>query len=159
MVCGRVLWHLGYTTKPVRQLSPVLWGVSTHCLQQELSYRVKGVLTDGFDSTTKSMRMLFLEYTYASDALDQVIILHERHLKPLLPAPLPLTIAGELTLARMDSPSPGPSSLPAWQGDRGIQVGGLHDHYEHIGVTTHALHALIRQSWGLSGTIGVARGK
>jgi hypothetical protein len=27
--------------------------------QQELSYRVKGVLTDGFDSTTKSMRTLF----------------------------------------------------------------------------------------------------
>jgi hypothetical protein len=27
--------------------------------QQELSYRVKGVLTDGFDSTTKSLRTLF----------------------------------------------------------------------------------------------------
>ena len=27
--------------------------------QQEPSYRVKGVLTDGFDSTTKSMRTLF----------------------------------------------------------------------------------------------------
>jgi hypothetical protein len=28
-------------------------------LQQEPSYRVKGVLIDGFDSTTKSMRTLF----------------------------------------------------------------------------------------------------
>ena len=28
-------------------------------LQQEPSYRVRGVLTDGFDSTTKSMRTLF----------------------------------------------------------------------------------------------------
>jgi hypothetical protein len=28
-------------------------------LQQEPSYRVKGVLTDGFDSTTKSLRTLF----------------------------------------------------------------------------------------------------
>src|SRR5262249_57805281 len=27
--------------------------------QQEPSYRVKGVLTDGFDSTTKSLRTLF----------------------------------------------------------------------------------------------------
>jgi hypothetical protein len=28
-------------------------------LQQELSYRVRGILTDGFDSTVKSMRTLF----------------------------------------------------------------------------------------------------
>ena len=28
-------------------------------LQQEPSYRVRGILTDGFDSTTKSMRTLF----------------------------------------------------------------------------------------------------
>ena len=29
-------------------------------MQQEPSYRVRGILTDGFDSTTKSMRILFL---------------------------------------------------------------------------------------------------
>jgi hypothetical protein len=28
-------------------------------LQQEPAYRVRGILTDGFDSTTKSMRTLF----------------------------------------------------------------------------------------------------
>src|SRR4030095_4173876 len=34
-------------------------GFQRAAVQQEPSYRVKGVLTDGFDGTTKSMRTLF----------------------------------------------------------------------------------------------------
>ena len=60
MVCGRVLWHLGYTeaastvafTRSYREFQQA-------ALQQEPAYRVRGILTDGFDSTTSSMRMLF----------------------------------------------------------------------------------------------------
>jgi hypothetical protein len=60
IVRGRVLWHLGYTT----EASAVAFTQSYRAfqqaaLQQEPSYRVKGVLTDGFDSTTKSLRTLF----------------------------------------------------------------------------------------------------
>jgi hypothetical protein len=60
IVCGRVLWHLGYTeaastaafTQSYREFQQA-------ALQQEPSYRVRGILTDGFDSTTSSMRTLF----------------------------------------------------------------------------------------------------
>jgi hypothetical protein len=60
MVCGRVLWHLGYTaaastaafTQSYREFQQA-------ALQQEPLYRVRGILTDGFDSTTSSMRTLF----------------------------------------------------------------------------------------------------
>jgi len=60
IVCGRVLWHLGYTeaastaafTQSYREFHQA-------ALQQEPSYRVRGILTDGFDSTTSSMRTLF----------------------------------------------------------------------------------------------------
>ena len=60
IVCGRVLWHLGY----VEEASAVAFTQSygefqRTASQQEPSYRVKGVLTDGFDSTTKSLRALF----------------------------------------------------------------------------------------------------
>src|SRR5215468_10056905 len=60
IVCGRVIWHLGYTT----EASAVAFTQSYRAFQQaalrqEPSYRVKGVLTDGFDSTTRSMRTLF----------------------------------------------------------------------------------------------------
>jgi hypothetical protein len=47
MVCGRVLWHLGYPEE------------ASAAVHQEPSYRLKGVLTDGFDSTPSSMRTLF----------------------------------------------------------------------------------------------------
>jgi hypothetical protein len=60
IVCGRVLWHLGYTeaastaafTESYREFQRA-------ASQLEPSYRVRGVLTDGFDSTTSSMRALF----------------------------------------------------------------------------------------------------
>jgi hypothetical protein len=60
IVCGRVIWHLGYTedasaaafTQSYQEFQRV-------ALQHEPAYRVRGILTDGFDSTTKSMRTLF----------------------------------------------------------------------------------------------------
>src|SRR5437773_4219730 len=60
IVQGRVLWHLGYTeaastaafTQSYREFQQAT-------LQQEPAYRVRGILTDGFDSTTSSMRTLF----------------------------------------------------------------------------------------------------
>ena len=60
IVSGRVIWHLGYTeeasaaafTQSYREFQRTAY-------QHEPSYRVRGVLTDGFDSTTKSMRTLF----------------------------------------------------------------------------------------------------
>src|SRR5215813_11995611 len=60
IVQGRVLWHLGYTT----EASAVAFTASYEAfqraaLQQEPTYRVRGILTDGFDSTVKSLRTLF----------------------------------------------------------------------------------------------------
>jgi hypothetical protein len=60
IVSGRVIWHLGYTedasaaafTQSYQEFQRV-------ALQHEPAYRVRGILTDGFDSTTKSMRTLF----------------------------------------------------------------------------------------------------
>jgi hypothetical protein len=60
IVTGRVLWHLGYTTEASAAAFTQSYQVFQRAAsQQEPSYRVKGVLTDGFDSTTKSMRTLF----------------------------------------------------------------------------------------------------
>ena len=62
IVSGRVIWHLGYTT----EASAVAFTQSYQefqrtARQQEPSYRVRGVLTDGFDRTTTSLRTLFPE--------------------------------------------------------------------------------------------------
>src|ERR671924_215079 len=60
IVSGRVLWHLGYTEEASATALTESYGVFHQvAAQQEPSYRVKGVLTDGFDSTTKSLRTLF----------------------------------------------------------------------------------------------------
>src|ERR671937_2382999 len=60
IVHGRVLWHLGYTTEASAVAFTQSYGeFQRAAAQQEPSYRVKGVLTDGFDSTTKSLRTLF----------------------------------------------------------------------------------------------------
>src|SRR5215475_11290001 len=60
IVCGRVIWHLGYTTEASAVAFTQSYGAFQRAAsQQEPSYRVKGVLTDGFDSTTKSLRTLF----------------------------------------------------------------------------------------------------
>jgi hypothetical protein len=60
IVRGRVIWHLGYTTEASAVALTQSYGeFQCAALQREPSYRVKGVLTDGFDSTTKSLRTLF----------------------------------------------------------------------------------------------------
>jgi hypothetical protein len=60
IVSGRVIWHLGYT----EDVSALAFTQSYQefqraASQQDPSYRVRGILTDGFDSTTKSMHTLF----------------------------------------------------------------------------------------------------
>jgi hypothetical protein len=60
IVSGRVLWHLGYTeeasaaafTQSYREFQRAAY-------QHEPAYRVRGILTDGFASTTSSLRTLF----------------------------------------------------------------------------------------------------
>src|SRR5215813_9407539 len=60
IVSGRVIWHLGYTedasaaafTESYQEFRRV-------ALQHEPAYRVRGILTVGFDSTTKSLHTLF----------------------------------------------------------------------------------------------------
>jgi hypothetical protein len=60
IVTGRVIWHLGYTTEASATAFTESYGEFQRVAsQQEPSYRVRGVLTDGFDSTTKSLRTLF----------------------------------------------------------------------------------------------------
>jgi hypothetical protein len=60
IVRGRVIWHLGYTEHQSAVAFTQSYGEFQHAAsQQDLSYRVRGILTDGFDSTTKSMRTLF----------------------------------------------------------------------------------------------------
>jgi hypothetical protein len=60
IVRGRVIWHLGYTEEASAAAFTQSYGVfQGAALQQEPSYRVRGILTDGFDSTVKSMRTLF----------------------------------------------------------------------------------------------------
>jgi hypothetical protein len=60
IVCGRVLWHLGYTeAASTAAFTQSYRAFQQAALQQEPSYRVRGILTDGFDSTTSSLRTLF----------------------------------------------------------------------------------------------------
>ena len=60
IVSGRVIWHLGYSDSKSAAAFTQSYGVFQHAaLHHEPSYRVQGALTDGFDSTTKSMRTLF----------------------------------------------------------------------------------------------------
>src|SRR6266481_2981983 len=60
IVSGRVLWHLGYTEEASAAAFTQSYGEFQRAAsQQEPSYRVKGVLIDGFDSTAKSLRTLF----------------------------------------------------------------------------------------------------
>ena len=60
MVWGRVIWHLGYTEEASAAALTQSYGVFERAAsQQDPSYRVRGILTDGFDSTTKGMRTLF----------------------------------------------------------------------------------------------------
>src|SRR5262249_38326759 len=57
LVTGRVIWPLDSTTEASAAAFPASYGeLQRVASQQEPSYRVRGVLTDGFDSTTKSLR-------------------------------------------------------------------------------------------------------
>jgi len=60
IVSGRVIWHLGYTEDASAAAFTQSYSEFQRAAsQQEPSYRVRGILTDGFDSTLKSMRTLF----------------------------------------------------------------------------------------------------
>src|SRR5713101_894111 len=60
IVSGRVIWHLGYSeSKSAAAFTESYGEFQRAALRHEPSYRVRGALTDGFDSTTKSMRTLF----------------------------------------------------------------------------------------------------
>ena len=60
IVRGRVLWHLGYSASKSAAAFTASYGVFQRAaLAHEPLYQVRGVLTDGFDSTVSSMRTLF----------------------------------------------------------------------------------------------------
>jgi hypothetical protein len=60
IVRGRVIWHLGYTENAsATALTESYEAFQRAAFQQKPSYQVRGILTDGFDSTTKSMQTLF----------------------------------------------------------------------------------------------------
>jgi hypothetical protein len=60
IVRGRVIWHLGYTEEASTAALTQSYGVFQRAaFQQEPAYRVRGILTDGFDSTNKSLWTLF----------------------------------------------------------------------------------------------------
>jgi hypothetical protein len=60
IVRGRVIWHLGYTEEASAAAFAESYGVFQRAAaQQAPTYRVRGILTDGFDSTVKSLRTLF----------------------------------------------------------------------------------------------------
>src|SRR4029434_3389286 len=60
IVSGRVIWHLGYSASKSAAAFTASYGKFHRVAHQEdPSYQVKGALTDGFDSTVSSMRILF----------------------------------------------------------------------------------------------------
>src|SRR5215468_1443323 len=60
IVYGRVLWHLGYTEDASAAAFTASYeAFQRAALHQEPTYRIRGILTDGFDSTVKSLRTLF----------------------------------------------------------------------------------------------------
>jgi len=60
IVHGRLIWHLGYTENTSAAALTQSYGeFQRAAYQQEPAYRVRGILTDGFDSTTKSLQTLF----------------------------------------------------------------------------------------------------
>src|SRR3989440_4290336 len=60
IVSGRVIWHLGYSASKSAVAFTASYGDFQRTARaQEPAYEVRGALTDGFDSTTQSMRTLF----------------------------------------------------------------------------------------------------
>src|ERR671924_1438814 len=61
IVRGRVIWHLGYSASKSAAAFTESYGVFQRAaLEHEPSYQVRGALTDGFDSTVSSMRVVAL---------------------------------------------------------------------------------------------------
>src|SRR6266446_7228290 len=59
IVRGRVIWHLGYTEAASAVAFTQSYGAFQRAaVQQEPSYRVRGILPDGFDRTTSRRRTL-----------------------------------------------------------------------------------------------------
>src|SRR6266853_825646 len=59
IVCGRVIWHLGYTAEASAAALTQSYGEFQRAAsQREPSYRVRGILTDGFDSTVSATSCL-----------------------------------------------------------------------------------------------------
>jgi transposase-like protein len=60
LVSGRVIWHLGYSASKSAVAFTESYGQFQRvALDHEPSYQVQGALTDGFDSTVSSIRILF----------------------------------------------------------------------------------------------------
>jgi hypothetical protein len=60
VISGRAMWHLGYTeAASAAAFTRSYQAFQRVASQREPSSRVRGILTDGFDSTTRSMRTLF----------------------------------------------------------------------------------------------------
>jgi hypothetical protein len=60
IVHGRVLWHLGSTEDAsAAACTQSYQAFQRAAVDQEPTYRVRGVLSDGVDSTTKRLRTLF----------------------------------------------------------------------------------------------------
>ena len=58
--CGRVIWHLGYAvTKSVHAFAASYGEFKRAALAIDPSYQARGILTDGFNSTKKSLGRLF----------------------------------------------------------------------------------------------------
>jgi len=60
VVNGSLIWHFAYTENASAAALTQSYGEFQRAAsQQEPAYRARGILTDGFDSTTKSLRTLF----------------------------------------------------------------------------------------------------
>jgi hypothetical protein len=60
IVCGRVVWHLGYTQDKSADAFEASYGEFCQATRAvEPTYAPKGIVTDGFESTRKSWRKLF----------------------------------------------------------------------------------------------------
>jgi len=74
IVCGRVIWHLSYTTaKSVEAFFLAYGKFRQAAIALYPSYCAKGILTDGFSSTRKSLRQLFPEALLANCFLHAII--------------------------------------------------------------------------------------
>ena len=74
IVCGRVIWHLSYTTaKSVEAFFDAYGKFRQAAVDYDPSYCAKGILTDGFSSTRKSLKQLFPEAKLANCFLHAII--------------------------------------------------------------------------------------